>query len=124
MPCAKIAPKDLPTALHEKCAVVHTVPIYDTVKSEGKGREVLEKKIINGEIDMITFTSSSTVTNFVGMFESSPANLLLGKVRIAAIGPSTAETAKQYGLAVDVMPNTASVDALAQEIVRFYDKSA
>ena len=124
LPCAKIAPKDLPTALHEKCAVVHTIPIYDTVKSEGKGREELEKKIVSGEIDMITFTSSSTVTNFVGMFESSPADLLLDRVRIAAIGPSTAETVKQYGLAVDVMPNTASVDALAREIVRFYAKSA
>ena len=124
LPCAKIAPKDLPTTLHEKCAVVHTIPIYDTVKSEGKGREVLEKKITNGEIDMVTFTSSSTVANFVGMFESSPTNLLLGRVRTAVIGPSTAEAVKQYGLAVDVMPSEASVEALAQEIVRFYDKSS
>ena len=123
LPCTKIAPKDLPTALHEKCAVVHTIPIYDTVKSEGKGRGVLEKKIINGEIDMVTFTSSSTVTNFVGMFESSATKLLLSKVKIAVIGPSTAEAVKQYGLTVDVMPNTASVEALAQKIVRFYDKS-
>ena len=124
LPCAKIAPDDLPKSLCEKGAVVHVVPIYDTVKSEGKGREVLEKKIINGEIDMITFTSSSTVTNFAGMFESSPANLLLGKVRIAVIGPSTAVAVKQYGLAIDVMPNEASVEALAHEIVRFYGKNS
>ena len=74
---------------------------------------------------MVTFTSSSTVTNFVGMFGSSPTDVLLSNVKIAAIGPSTAETVKQYGLAVDVIPNEASVEAnITQEIVRFYDKSS
>ena len=124
LPCAKIAPNDLPNDLREKGAVVHTIPIYDTVKSEGKGREALEKGIISGEIDMVTFTSSSTVTNFVGMFDSGPTDVLLSKVTIAVIGPSTAEAVKQYGLAVDVMPSEASIEALAQEIVRFYDKSS
>ena len=121
LPCAKIAPNDLPTALHKKGADVHSVPIYDTVKTAGNGRVELEKRIINGEIDMVTFTSSSTVTNFVGMFDSNPMDMLLNKVRIAVIGPSTAETVKQFGLGVDVMPDEASVEALAQEIVRFYD---
>ncbi len=121
LPCAKIAPNDFPTALHKKGAVVHTIPIYDTVKTAGNGREELEKKILNGEIDMVTFTSSSTVTNFVGMFDSNPMDMLLNKVKIAVIGPSTAEIVKQFGLGVDVMPNEASVEALAQEIVRFYD---
>ena len=124
MPCATIAPEDLRMALREKGAVVDTIPIYDTVKTEGKGREELEKKIINGEIDMVTFTSSSTVTNFVDMFDQRPVEVFLAKVGIAVIGPSTASMVKRYGLAADVMPNEASVEALAREIVRFYDKSA
>ena len=124
LPCAKIAPKDLPTALHEKCAVIHTIPIYDTIKTEGKGREELEKGIIGGEIDMVTFTSSSTVTNFVEMFDQHRPEVVLAKVRIAAIGPSTAEAVKRCGLKVDVMPSEASIEALTQEIVRFYDKSS
>ena len=123
LPCAKIAPDDLPQGLREKGAVVHTIPIYDTVKTEGKGRETLEMGFTNGEIDMVTFTSSSTVTNFVGMFDSSPTDVLLGDVKIATIGPSTAEAVKQCGLAVDVMPAEASVEALAQEIVQYYDQS-
>ena len=124
LPCAKIAPEDLSKGLREKGAVVHTIPIYDTVKAEGKGREALEKGIISGEIDMVTFTSSSTVTNFVEMFDSGPMDVLLSKVTIAVIGPSTAEAVKQCGLQVDVMPSEASIEALAQEIVRFYDKSS
>ena len=123
LPCTKIAPDDLPNGLREKGAVVHTIPMYDTVKTEGNGREELEKKIINSEIDMVTFTSSSTVTNFVGMFDQHRPDVFLAKVGIAVIGPSTAEAVKRCGLKVDVMPSEASVEALAQEIVRFYDKS-
>ena len=123
LPCAKIAPDDLPNGLRENGAIVHTIPIYDTVKTEGKGRKALEKKILDGEIDAVTFTSSSTVDNFVGMFDQHRPEDLLAKVRIAVIGPSTAEAANRRGLKVDVMPSEASVEALAQEIVRFYGES-
>ncbi len=123
LPCAKIAPEDLPNGLREKEAVVHTIPIYDTVKTAGKGRKALENKILDGEIDAVTFTSSSTVDNFVGMFDQHRLEDLLAKARIAVIGPSTAEAAKRCGLKVDVMPSEASVEALAQEIVRYYEKS-
>ena len=84
---------------------------------------MLEKKILDGEIDAVTFTSSSTVDNFVGMFDQHRPEDLLAKVRIAVIGPSTAEAANRRGLKVDVMPSEASVEALAQEIVRFYGES-
>lgn len=123
LPCAGIAPEDLPNGLREKGAVVRVVPVYDTVKTEGKGREALEEEIIDGEIDMVTFTSSSTVTNFVGMFDQHRPDVLLSRARIAVIGPSTAEAVKRCGMKVDVMPSEASVEAFAQEIVRFYDKS-
>ena len=124
LPCARIAPEDLPNGLREKGAIVRAIPIYDTVKTEGKGREELEKGIMDSEIDMVTFTSSSTVTNFVEMFDQHYPEVILAKVRIAAIGPSTAEAVKRCGLKVDVMPSEASVEALAQEIVRFYGKSS
>ena len=123
LPCAKIAPEDLPSGLRDEGAVVHTIPIYNTVKTEGKGRKALERKILDGEIDAVTFTSSSTVANFVGMFDQHGPEDLLAKVRIAVIGPSTAEAARGCGLKVDVMPSEASVEALAQEIVRYYEKS-
>ncbi|MDE0506294.1 MAG: uroporphyrinogen-III C-methyltransferase, partial [Candidatus Poribacteria bacterium] len=123
LPCAKIAPEDFPNGLREKGAVVHTIPIYNTVKTEGKGRKALEKKILDGEIDAVTFTSSSTVDNFVGMFDRHRPKDFLAEVRIAVIGPSTAEAAKRCGLKIDVMPSEASVEALAKEIVRYYAKN-
>ena len=69
---------------------------------------------------MVTFTSSSTVTNFLEMFDSHPPAALLDQVHIAVIGPSTEATAKANGLTVDIVAKQASVESLAEEIVEFY----
>ena len=73
-------------------ASVDVVPAYETVKPEEspKGIEQMLKK---GEIDLITFTSSSTVINFVKMFEGHDVKELFREVSIASIGPITAKTA-------------------------------
>ena len=64
---------------------------------------MLEKDAIH----MVTFTSSSTVTNFVGMFGSEKEQLTtqwMKNVKVACIGPITGETAEKYGFSVDLMP--------------------
>ncbi len=120
LPRAKIAPDDLPNGLREKGATVDVIPIYDTVKPATDQREALETDLLRGEIDMVTFTSSSTVTNFLEMFDQHPPTVLFDKTHIAAIGPSTAATAQQHGLTVNVIAKETSVHALTEEIVRFY----
>jgi uroporphyrinogen-III synthase len=64
---------------------------------------------------MVTFTSSSTVTNFVGMFGSEKDQLTtqwMKKVKVACIGPITGETAKKNGFSVDLMPKDYTIEAL------------
>ena len=59
-----------------------------------------------GTIDMVTFTSSSTVTNFVNMFGSEKERLTsewMKRVKVACIGPITADTARDRGFSVDLM---------------------
>jgi uroporphyrinogen III methyltransferase/synthase len=120
LPRAKIAPDDLPNGLRDKGANVNVISIYDTVKPENVQREAIEADLLSGKIDMVTFTSSSTVTNFLEMFAQHSPTVLLNKVHIAVIGPSTATTIQQHGLTVDVMAKETSVQVLAEEIVRFY----
>jgi hydroxymethylbilane synthase len=65
-------------------------------------------------VDMITFTSSSTVRHFV---EAMPGALAEG-VRIACIGPITAQTARDLGLRVDIIAQEYTTRGLVDAIVR------
>ena len=120
LPRASIAADDLPNGLRDRGAIVDTIPIYETVKAGAEGREALEADLHNGRIDMVTFTSSSTVTNFLEMFGSPPSTALLDQVHIAVIGPSTEATVKAHGFTADILAQQASVESLTEEIVKFY----
>ena len=135
LPRAKIATADLPDGLREKGAHVDDVPLYDTVKvasDSDKGvfdkgsligyfcgflQDEIEADLLNGRIDLVTFTSSSTVTNFLEMFPAHTPDVLLADVQVAVIGPTTQKTAVEYGLHVDVVAQTASVESLVEAIV-------
>ncbi len=120
LPRASIAADDLPNGLRDRGAVVDAIPIYETVKTGAEGRDALEADLHNGRIDMVTFTSSSTVTNLLEIFDSHSLAALLDQVHIAVIGPSTAATVEAHGLTADIIAKKASVEVLAEEIVMFY----
>ena len=86
-------------------AEVDVVPAYRTIRPDHdtvQVREMLEK----GAIDMVTFTSSSTVNNFVEMFKPEGRNLQqwMGSVAVACIGPITAKTAREKGFSQNSYP--------------------
>jgi len=73
----------------------------------------------------VTFTSSSTVRNFVEVLGGRDAvRSLVARVVIACIGPITARTAEEYGLTVTVMPAENTLPALAEAIVRYFKEGA
>ena len=117
LPRAKIATDDLPNGLRERGALVDDVPLYDTVKVSEGSHETIEADLLNGRIDIVTFTSSSTVTNFLEMFPARTPTVLLANVKVAVIGPTTQKTAVEYGVRVDVVAKDASVDSLVEAIV-------
>ena len=117
LPRAKIANADLPNGLREKGAVVDDVPLYDTVKVASENRDDIEADLLNGRIDFVTFTSSSTVTNFLEMFPTHAPAALLPEVKVTVIGPTTQKTVEEYGVPVDVIAKEASVESLVQAII-------
>ena len=84
----------LPEALRERGAKVDVVALYETVAGEPDPAAVEAAK----SADYVTFTSSSTVRNFV----TAVGDGLPERARIVSIGPVTSETAREAGLTVDV----------------------
>lgn len=121
IPRAAIAREYLPRALEEAGARVDAVASYRTVRPEGVERSKLEAVIIGGGVDCITFTSSSTVTNFAQAFATTDLRPLLEGVAVACIGDITAETAARYNLHTDIQPAEFTTPALARAIARYFD---
>ena len=121
VPRAAVAREILPDELKKIGAEVDVAPAYETVipdDNSGWIREMLEK----GNIDMVTFTSSSTVNNFVEALKAD--NLELQKsmenVVVACIGPITADTARKNGLNADLVPSDYTIEGLTGEIINYF----
>jgi uroporphyrinogen III methyltransferase / synthase len=118
LPRAAEAREVLPQELERMGAEVEVVEAYRTAKPEGSRGEI-KAMLEKGEIHMVTFTSSSTVNNFMDMFKEESDRLLqwMDKVAVACIGPVTATTAKERGLFVRITPSEYTIEALAKAIV-------
>jgi uroporphyrinogen III methyltransferase/synthase len=73
-----------------------------------------------GAIDLITFTSSSTVRNFKALIPDEAFSELLAGVTIAAIGPITAETAEAMGMPAKIVAPSYTIDGLCEAILAYY----
>jgi uroporphyrinogen III methyltransferase/synthase len=122
VPRALAARDVLPEMLTAAGAEVVIAPVYQNVPPQGR-KEQLREELAAGEIDMVTFTSSSTVTNFLTMVDAaSPEELkqLMAGVEIATIGPITAKTVADSGLTVGVQPEQFTIPDMVQAIVAYY----
>ncbi|MHA6801455.1 bifunctional uroporphyrinogen-III C-methyltransferase/uroporphyrinogen-III synthase [Bounagaea algeriensis] len=122
LPRADIATETLSAGLQEQGWEVDDVTAYRTVRAAPPPAETREM-IKTGGFDAVCFTSSSTVRNLVGIAGKPHARTL-----VACIGPHTAETAKEFGLRVDVRPELAQVpplvDALAEHTAKLRAEGA
>ena len=116
LPRASQAREILPEELRRRGAQVDLIPVYDTAAPEGS-RQLLEEAFRDGPPDLVTFTSSSTVHNFVALAENDE---ILKALSCAAIGPITAGSAAEYGLQVAVQPENATIADLAEAIRRHF----
>lgn len=97
---ADIARKALPEDLAEAGADVTDLPIYRTVPVEGLPDDVVEA-LRAGEVDWLTFTSSSTVRHLIALLGAEHRRLIDG-LKVASIGPITSQAVRETGLAVTV----------------------
>jgi uroporphyrinogen III methyltransferase/synthase len=119
LPRAAGARAILPDTLRARGALVDEVVAYAAVRPADADVEGLRAALAAGEIDAVTFTSSSTVENFGALLGSTALVAIAREPRplVACIGPVTAATAARLGLRVDVVPSTYTVPALTQALM-------
>ena len=110
LPRADIATETLAAGLVERGWEIDDVTAYRTVRAAPPPAPVREA-IKGGGFDAVCFTSSSTVRNLVGIAGKPHA-----KTVVAVIGPATAASAQEFGLRVDVQPETAAVGPLVDAL--------
>ena len=105
--------------LEDAGAYVHETVLYRLVRPAGSGVSV--ERLADGELDGVLFTSSLTVTHFL---DATRERGLDAEVRaglddavVGAIGHPTADTAREAGITVDVVPEDAEFEALARAVV-------
>jgi uroporphyrinogen III methyltransferase/synthase len=122
IPRAKVAREIIPDRLRELGAEVTVATAYENVKPAAdvdRVRKLLDEK----KIAAVTFTSSSTVHNFVEILGKKEYKALLNGVAIACIGPVTAKTAEEYGMKISIMPKDYTIPALVETMAEFFKKN-
>jgi uroporphyrinogen-III synthase len=127
------ARKVLITELQKEGAIVDEVAAYYTfavAHDDERGREILDLLCYH-QLDMLTFTSSSTVRNFVEWLRSCEQHMpdlrkdlaaALAHVYIASIGPITSQTARDLCLHVAIEAKEFTIDGLVQAIIQHEGK--
>jgi uroporphyrinogen III methyltransferase/synthase len=111
---ADIAPKEPADALAARGAIVREVVAYRTVSDFSNSGSVAAA-LDRGEVDWLTFTSSSTVKNFLDGVGAD--RIRASRARIASIGPTTSATLRQAGLEATVEAEEHTIPALVEAIV-------
>jgi uroporphyrinogen III methyltransferase / synthase len=124
LPRADIAREVLGDELRKAGADVSEVTAYRTVLAEieREGDPDIYRMLLEKRIDVVTFTSASTVRNFVQIFGAEQAPDLLRTTTVASIGPVTAEAAEQWGIKTGIMPKEYTTAALVDAIVEHFKK--
>ncbi len=116
---AKVAREVLPESLRKIGADVTIATAYETV-ADCDNKDELVEALESGEADVVTFTSSSTVTNLLDVLGDKKD--LLNKAALAAIGPVTADTLKKHGLTPAINATEYTIDGLMTAIEEYYNK--
>jgi len=116
LPSAEIARDTLANGLAAEGASVDRVTIYRTVQPD-PSPEILAQ-LRGGNIQVVTFTSASTVNNLVAML-GGDAGVLQG-LDIACIGPITADAAREHGLQPTIVATTYTIPGLVTAIRGYY----
>ena len=119
LPRAHQARSVLPIELTKMGAAVDEITAYYT-KAVDDNADFLLTQLKEHRIDLITFTSSSTVKNFRALLPSEDLKNLMKNVTIACIGPITADTARDLGFDVHILAESFTIPGLCEAIQQYY----
>jgi uroporphyrinogen III methyltransferase/synthase len=116
LPRAMEARSVLPMELTRMGAMVDEVTAYETRQAENRATDLIAR-LTERTIDMVTFTSSSTVKNFHRLLPPDQVDRLMDGVCMASIGPITSQTARDLGLSITIEADTYTIPGLIQAIL-------
>lgn len=118
LPRARGARTILPEAITDMGAHMNEINLYSAAPVADVSPENLQQ-ILEGKVDLITFTSSSTVTNFINIIGTENIDRLAG-IKIGCIGPITGDTARSKGLKIDFTAREYTITGLIEAILEQY----
>lgn len=127
LPRAAQAREVLPETLASRGARVEVVTAYETIAPTGSAKAL--KEAMASGFDAVTFTSSSTVTNFLALLDRDDQEELIRRskakeVTVASIGPITSQTARDKGLEVQVEPGAYTIGDLVHALSSHFAASS
>lgn len=123
IPRAREARDVLPERLRDLGAAVDVVVAYQTVASAVTPEEA-RALFSQGQVHAITFTSSSTVKNFVEIVGRANLDELLDGVAVACIGPVTGSSAKELGIPPDIVAKEYTIVGLVEALVDHFQAAS
>jgi len=116
LPRARGSREILPRGLQDRGVLVEEIYLYRAAPADRVPQDVHDA-VLRGEVDIITFTSSSTVKQFGALMGDACIKQLNANVMVACIGPVTADTARNLGFLVDITGSRYTAEGLLEAIV-------
>ena len=122
LPRADTGRERLAEAITAAGGYVIDVTAYRTLPADPDpaGGPDLYRMLLDGQIDVVTFTSAASVRNFATTYGAEQAADLLQQTKVAVCGPVTAEAATRLGIPVTIMPGEYTLDSLVEAIAQHY----
>ena len=120
LPLSEIASRTLPDGLKEAGAEVLEVAAYRNVATTDLPEE-LPAMLAHDEIDLVTFTSSSTVRNFIAALPEAKRDTLKTRIRAASIGPATTKTLNEAGITPLLEAEQSTIPDFADAIIGYFN---
>ena len=116
-PKGNLSATGIPSALRQHGAIVDELIVYETRPPSDAEAISVAQMFSRKEIDLVVFFSPSSINNFLSIVPK----VSLQDVQIATIGQTTSEAARKASLAVDIIANEPTAEALVSSIVKFYE---
>jgi uroporphyrinogen III methyltransferase/synthase len=123
-PRGNLANDTLPEMLKRLGAAVDAVTVYRTQKPKQENTGAIRTMLLNGKIDVATFTSPSSVHNFVALFSLEEVRRFHNRCKFAVIGPTTRAAFLEIGIEVDIVANKSTMQGLVESITQYFQPTS
>ena len=120
-PRGDLGKADLIKSLMRQRAIVDPVVVYKNTGPDEVDAEFVYRRLVAGEIDVVTFASPSAAINFVKRFSPEKISSMDKRTTIAVIGSTTAEEVRNLGIHVDVVARHSTIEGLLDAIEEHYN---